>query len=652
MLSFDIGLSALTASQRAMDLASQNLANASTPGYHRQSLILSPRVAAGGIGLGVEVNQIRRHYSTPIERAVTNNVSRTGRTEAELSAYRRLETLYTPGTGTVSDRTAKLFDSLAQLTARPDDVAQRRVVLNTAVGLTGELNDLGRSLSQARAEIRTEIDDSVATINESADKLADYNRQIDLIERSGVQANELRDQRDAVLNELAGQIDVRVIDQPYGVITVLAGNTALVVGSSAAHLETSEGTNGAVTVQVEGTTSPLQLTQGALAGKLLAHDEILTGQEPALDEFARELAGRLDELQATGLGLNGPVTQSLGGRGVSSTTDPLATATPFDAQAGSLFLSVTDQSTGQRVLQEVPFDPTTQSLQDLASAITTASGGQVQGSVTTDNRLQLEAQSGFAFDFAGRVPSSPTNVAMNGTAIPTVTGSYTGTGNGTYSVQIVGSGTVGSGSNLRLEARDINNNLVASLNIGQGYVPGTPLSIGNGLTVRLGGGTTSAGSFTVPVVATPDTTGSLAALGVGSLFEGSTALDLKVRQELVDDPRKLAGSRDGQPGDASNFLRMEAVRDQRVLSGGTQTLEDRLADLASAAGSAVQTREDERAALTSLGLSLQTQQQSVSGVDPNEEALSLVQSQRQFQMAARFISVVNEAMDELLNIIR
>lgn len=257
-----------------------------------------------------------------------------------------------------------------------------------------------------------------------------------------------------------------------------------------------------------------------------------------------------------------------------------------------------------------------------------------------------------AFDFAGRIPSSPTNVVMNGTATPTISGTYTGTVNGTYTVQVVGSGTVGVTGNLRLEARDANNNLVASVNIGAGYVPGTPVSIGNGLTVRLGAGTTSSGSFSIPVVAVADTSGVLAALGVGTLFQGQDALGLKVRQEVLDNPRLLAGSRDGQPGDGSNFARMEQVRDQKVLAGGTQTFQENLASQAASVGAAVQDGEDQKQALDSLGQSLQAQQQSVSGVDPNEEALSLLQHQREFQMATRFLAVVNSTLDDLLNIVR
>lgn len=646
----EIGLSALNASQRALDLAGQNLANANTPGYHRQALVLGPRVLAGGVGQGVEVLKVQRFYETSIERALTDNASRAARLDAELGPARQVEALLTPGTGAAGDRLEGLFNGLAALTARPDDLPSRRSFVNQAAGLAGELNGLARSLGSLQSDLRARAEESVAQVNRAAEALAELNQRIQLVEQSGRPANELRDQRDQVLTDLAGQIDIRVIDQPFGVVNVIAANTALVVGTTAARLEVAADAAGLLSARAEATAVPLSLSQGALAGLIDAHNRLLTEQVPALDGFARALAARLDSAQATGLSLNGPVTQIVGARNVADPAAPLAGVAALPVQAGSLFVSVTDQATGNRVLREVALDPATDSLQDLAAAFTAATGGQVQGSVTADGRLQLDAQASFALDFAGRVPSSPTNVAMGGSASPAVTGTYTGASNGAYTFQVVGSGTVGVTPGLRLEVRDANNVVVRSLNIGQGYTPGTPLAAGDGLVVRLGAGTTSAGSFSVPVTAQADTTGALAALGAGSLFTGSTARDLRVRPEVIDDPRLLAGSRDGQPGDGSNFARLEAARDERLLGG--ETLVQNLASQTAAAGAAVRTRVDQGEALASLGLSLRTRQQEVSGVDPNEEALNLLQAQRSFQAAARYISAVNTALDEVLNLVR
>jgi flagellar hook-associated protein 1 FlgK len=291
-------------------------------------------------------------------------------------------------------------------------------------------------------------------------------------------------------------------------------------------------------------------------------------------------------------------------------------------------------------------------LQDVATAITTATSGRVQASITTDNRLQLQAQAGFSFDMAGRVPSTPENVSMGGTAMPMVSGIYQGTVNGSYSFQVAGTGTVGVTPNLILEVRDVSNNVVASVNVGQGYTPGSPIAVGNGLQVRIGAGSVSGGTFNVPVLAMPDSAGLLSALGVNGLFSGSSAIDLKVRPEVMTDPSLLAASRDGQPGDSSNLIRLAGLRDQRLMNGGTETFRENLARIVGDVGASVKTSQDQQTALEALSRNLFAQQQSVSGVDPNEEVANMLQFQRSFQMAARYISSVNTALDDLLNILR
>ncbi|MCP6757080.1 hypothetical protein NL533_36180, partial [Klebsiella pneumoniae] len=76
--------------------------------------------------------------------------------------------------------------------------------------------------------------------------------------------------------------------------------------------------------------------------------------------------------------------------------------------------------------------------------------------------------------------------------------------------------------------RNAANNVVATLNVGQGYTPGTTLTVANGITVSLGAGTTNAGTFSVPVTSQPDTTGLLAALGVNGIFSGGDAGSIAV----------------------------------------------------------------------------------------------------------------------------
>jgi flagellar hook-associated protein FlgK len=653
MPSLDIGLSALTVSQRNLDLIGQNISNAATPGYHRQALGLVTRVLGGSVGEGVDIGSIRRLLNPSVEQALNANAAEGGRLDSSLSSLRQIEGYLTPRTGDAASQLDKLFNQITQLGSAPNDTAQRSVVIDTASSLATAFNTLSQDLGNLSSSLNDRVVDAVDQINTKSQRVADLNQQIQVADLNGNSANELRDQRDQLVTELSGLVGVRATPQPHGVVNLQADGIPLVVGTLPFRLQANRDASGASFISAAGSTTPLAVKDGTLGGLLSTRNGTLADTIAGIDDLAREIAFRLDSVQATGLGLNGPQSSTAGVRGVTDPTVPLASAgLGFPVQAGSLFLSVTDQGTGQRTLTEIPFDPATQSLTDLAGAITTASGGQVQGSVTSGNALQLQAQSGLAFDFAGRLPTDPQNVVINGTATPSVSGVFSGTGNGSYNFQIAGSGTVGVTPGLTVQVRDLNNNVVATVNVGAGYIPGTPLSVGNGLSVSIGAGTTNNGSFSTPVVGQPDTTGALAALGVNSLFSGNSATTLKLRPDVASDPGLLAGSRSGQAGDSSNLQRLIALRDQPFLAGGTETFQQAFSGLITGIGSQVQSADTQQTAQASLAASLQAQQQSVSGVDQNEEIVNLVQAQRSFAMAAQYISVVNKALDEVINIIR
>ena len=106
---------------------------------------------------------------------------------------------------------------------------------------------------------------------------------------------------------------------------------------------------------------------------------------------------------ATGLGSAGPQATATGTTSVADPTAPLATQNlPFPVQAGQLVVSVTDP-TGGRTNATVAIDPSTNSLNDVAAAITAATGGNVTASVDpTSHVLKFDAAAGYTFDFAGR----------------------------------------------------------------------------------------------------------------------------------------------------------------------------------------------------------------------------------------------------------
>lgn len=568
MLAYSIGTSALIAGRRGMDLVGQNIANATTPGYHRQTLSLSSRTTGVDIGSGVVGARLVRYNAPPLRTAILAGNSAESAATARLNVQRQVEAALGRGENSIGGKMEQMFNWVERLSTRPADSATRREVLSAASGLADQFNDSASNIDQLRADIGRQIGQAVDEVNSLSERIAELNGRIYAIEVRGEQANDLMDQRDQLVNALSKQIDVRTVNMEYGVVNVIARDTTLVVSDGAARLQVGGNAAGGLDVTVSGQSQPLRIDGGSLGGLLHEHNKAIPTTRARLDELATQLVRQVDKLQATGLGLNGPLTSAVGTRSVLDPAQPLASQNmPIPASAGTLTISVSDTSTFARTSVGIAIDPAAMSLNDVAAAITAGTGGQIQASVDVpQNVLRLQAQSGYAFDFAGR-PDSP------------------------------------------------------------------PAAI-----------------LAPPTVADTDTGGVLASLGVNGLFRGSGASDLGVRPEVLADTNTVAASRSGQSGDSSNLSRLAAARDQTVIAG--RTLSQEFTDIAASVGVDVAALSDEQTAQVGLLQNLSAQEQAVSGVSLDEEAINLLAYQRMVEAASRYISVVNTAMDSILEMTR
>jgi flagellar hook-associated protein FlgK len=358
-----------------------------------------------------------------------------------------------------------------------------------------------------------------------------------------------------------------------------------------------------------------------------------------------------DAIHARGLGLAGPFTFLAGTRSVSHVDIFLDRAdTAWPIRNGTVYVSITNLATGQRTLHAVSVQPSAQTLTQLASAFSSVPHFQAIADPQT-RTLKFLSEPGYAFDFAGRLPTQPAT-SITGTAQPSVSGTYTGTVNDTYTFKALTSGTIGVTPNLTLEIRNSAGQVLGTVQVGQGYAPGTAIPAVDGLLVQLSAGTLNAGdSFQVPVIAEPDTAGLLSALGLNTLFTGKDAATVAVQPDVLADPARLAISRTGAPAEAGRLREMLALRSQVVFPGSGLTLAGFYDRMVADIGAQVQSAAEVEDHLHAVGQQLQAEQQAVSGVDPNEELVRLLQHQRAFQLAARYISVVNDTLDELLRIV-
>lgn len=652
-----VGVSALQAAQRALEITGHNIANANTPGYHRQIPKLGSRAAMQidgmAIGRGVELLDIQRAVNQQLESSLTQQVSVNGATDVQLGTMTRLESRWSTDGASPAGRLEVLFNDLEQLSTRLGDGASRKVVLSTATSTAREFNSLATDMYQMREDLDRSLIDGVNEINSLLKDIASYNVEIQRLTGQGISPNDLLDQRGQRINQLAERLPIEVQNGTQGQLTVMSTGTPLVISDSPQTVVMGVDDEGVAEFLVASTNTRLEITGGRVGGLLELRNTQLATYLNRLDELARGVARAFDGVQSTGLGLDGGFGELNGQRGVKDTSVKLSAAgLAFPPQAGSLFVTMTNKATGAKTITEVSINPATQSLQDVATALSSAVpqfSAFVNSQVGT---LSLNAAPGYTFDFTGGVdPNSSTLFTAGTTTTPTAGGIYTGTTNDVYNVTFLSSGTVGVTPDLQARVTNQAGEIITTLNIGQGYEAGQPLQIANGVTISLAVGTVANGdSFATKVIGQPDSAGILTALGLNTFFSGNDAATLKVNADLIGNPNRLATSRTGQPGDASNLQRFIALRDTSLMNGGQLTFSKAfnltLAEIGTEVGSLNQ-RHDTNQLLTDR---INSAIQSESGVDPNEEMVEVLKYQRMFQLAAKYINTVNDTFEELLRL--
>jgi flagellar hook-associated protein 1 FlgK len=654
MLEFTIGLSALQAAQRGMEVTGNNVANANTPGYHRQVVELAAQAPmqlnGNAYGRGVGVVDIQRAVSQQLEAAITSQTTLNGYVDSQLTLLSQIQSSIPTDASSIANQLGAIFNGLQQASSQLGNSASRTSVVTAATTLARQFNTLAANLDQMRNTLDSSITASVSTINSSLQQIGELNAQIASFVDQGLSPNDLLDKRDQLVNTVAQQIPLEIQQGAQKQVTLLQSGTPLVIGGTAQKLQASLNKSGQMTVSVVKGKQPLVIDGGELGGMLNIRDTQLPDYRQRLDDLAQGVSKAFDSIQSTGVGVNGGFTNLIGQRGVLKLNAPLnAAGLSIPPQAGSVFIGMTNTTTGKRTMVEVPIDPATQTLSDVASAI----GGAIPNLQAFVNNqtgtLSLIASPGYKFDFTGGVDTQPaTSFSAGTTVLATTGGTVTGGVNNTYKFTFLSSGTVGVTVGLQAQVTDQDGNVLGNMDIGQGYSAGQPLTGPNGMTLSLGSGTVAAGdSLTARSVGAPDTAGLLTSLGLNTLFAGNDAATLTVNSQIAGNPDLLATSQTGQPGDTSNLQRFVALQDVAMMGNGTQTLTTYFNQMVADVGSQVSALTQQDNTNKVLMTRLTDQQQGQSGVDVNEEMMMVIKYQQMFQSASKYISAVNDMYQQL-----
>jgi len=623
---FQISVSALQAFQAAINVTSNNIANASTPGYDVETANLTEAVpqadGVSTVGAGVQVAGITRAYS----QAATTQLNTSQSTLAQLTATQNYTTEIDNDFGTnlggLSTAIQNFYSAASTVANDPTSTAARQALLNDAQGVAGSFQSASGQLNALNSDVNSRITADVTQINSISAAIANLNQQIEgATAQSGGQApNELLDQRDQQISNLSQLVGVTTTTQTDGAINVFVGNGQPLVLEDQSHaLTTLPNQFDAQQLEVGSTLASgsisSQITSGDLGGLLEARSQVINPALNQLGQIATVLSQTVNSQQAQGLDLNGNFGAPIFSVGTptasaSSANSDTTTAT-VSVNAGGLgafgpdsyvlayrngAYSLTDQTTGSSVNFTQGGTP--------AAPTITANGVTItlSGTPAANDQFLIQPTANAASTFSV-VLTDPSKIAAAGAVQSAAADTNTGSG-------AISSPTVLNAANAAL------------------LTPAT-IAFTSPTTYTINGGAAQ----------TLAANGVIAANGWQVTLSGTPA---------AGDTFTVTSSA-GATGNNTNALALAAGQSTGVLNGGTISVTGAASALITNLGSQAQQINTAQAAQTAINTQAATAVQSVSGVNLDEEAANLLQWQQAYQAAAQALTIGNSLFTTLID---
>jgi flagellar hook-associated protein 1 FlgK len=623
-------VSGLLAFQQELDTTSNNIANAATPGYSRESANLisvpGPYIGNISIGDGVAVNGIQRTFNQTVASQVVSATSAYNQLNSFSSQAAQVDNLLGSTTDGLSSQLQSLVGSLQTVANAPTASASRQAFISQAQQLVSNLQSDDSSLQNLDLQANAQLSGDASQVTALAQSIATLNQQIMADTSSSKQApNSLLDQRNQLLNQLATYASVSTTQQSDGSVNVYIGSgQTLVTGTTAASLTTIQNAYDpseqdlALSTAAGTTDVTRQISGGSLGGTLQFRSQMLDPARNSLGQIAVVLTSAVNAQNRAGLDQSGNPGQAVFSVGAVEVLPNSA-----NTGAGAISATVSNANAITSDSYILKYDGANWSLSDASSGASVALSGN--GSVATPftaDGLSFVVGAGAAAGDSYQI--EPTRGAVAGmqvlltdpsqlaAAAPLLTSAASGnTGSASIDQGTVPNSATWVRGNYTLSFTSATNYQVtnaAGIVVGNGaYTSGTPISF-NGIQVTLTGAPASGDSF------------------------------------AIDD--NASGS-----GDNRNVTAMAGLLDQSLI-GGTTSINAAVNHLVTNIGIQTSQAQTGTTAQQAVLTDATNAQQSVSGVNLDEEAANLVQYQQAYQAAAEVIKVAANLFTSILSAVQ
>jgi flagellar hook-associated protein 1 FlgK len=620
-------ISGLLAFQRALDTTSHNITNANTVGYSRQLPEFMTRQAqqsgAGWVGNGVDVATIKRAYDDFLASQARTSSSSYNQANTYATQAERISNLFGDSTTGLSTSLQKFVNAMQSVADTPTSIPARQTLLTQAQTLVDRLKGYDQSLDSFDAQVNAALETEADTATSIARGIAQLNQQItNGYAQTGQPPNDLLDQRDRLIDELAMHINVSVVAQSDRSVNVFIGaGQPLVVGQTPATVVTSrdpyDPTRNVIAVRsVQGDVDITNsLSGGTMGGMLDFRRQMLDPARNTLGRMSVAITEVMNEQHHAGMDLNGDLGEdffAVGGAGVHSHSDntgtSAATVARVNGAAGALTTSdyLMTYTAGGWALRRM----------DTGAAVAmTGSGTAVDpfaadglsivtsGAPAVGDRLLIQPTADAVFGMRVLIADASEIAA----AAPIVSGANAGNrGSGAISAgEVIDAANPQLRSAVAITFTSPTQYTVSGDPTVYTYTAGADINV-NGWRVQISGSPAAGDSFTVS--------------------------------------NNLTGA-----GDNRNALKLASIMTQPVMNGGTTSLNAGAGQFVGEIGvktnQAQVTRDAQKVVADEAAGALQ----SVSGVNLDEEAANLIRYQQAYMAIAQMIRVADTIFQSVLD---
>jgi flagellar hook-associated protein 1 FlgK len=639
---YNIGVSALRVAQAGINVTSHNIANVNTPGYSRQAIIqgtqLSQNMGQGYFGSGADVVGVTRQYNDFLGAQLTAAQTRSSSLATQYDLSIQVSNLLGDANGGLDTALQDFFAAANTVANSPESLAARQTMIGSAQSLNNRMQTLNARMNEIRDSLNGQISNSANQINSYAKQIAVLNDNIVIAQAQGGASqlpNDLLDQRDYLVAQLSQEIGVTSVKQYDGSMDVFIGNgQSLVIGTQVSSVQVTTSSTDPTSLELAYVSSkglvsriPQNALQGGnLGGYLSFRDTIMDPARNALGRIAIGMADTFNAQHQQGQDLSGV----LGGAFFS---------------AGSPQVTAASTNVGNATVTATIADP---------------------GALTTDDyTLQFDGTAYTLFNrtsntaiqsFTAAALATPQTVAGTGITLQLTPGAVASASGDTYVVRPTVAGARDFGllvtDPTKIAAANAVRSNAPTTNLGNATIS-QPVTAG---TLPLDANLQQPVTITFTSATTFDVTGTgtgLPATGV-AYTSGSNISYNGWTTQITGTPSTgdtfTVSSNTNATTDGSNMLNLAKLQTSNTLVNGTTSYQGAYGQLVSQVGTQTRELEVTSKAQATMLAQVTRSQQSVSGVNLDEEAANLLKYQQAYQAAAKAMSIAQSMFDSLLQL--